>query len=190
MNRDLSLFQEDNAFWRRQKKRVPWDQRLALIEEQFPHVRDPEWNVILQDPDVFGRLLRDILKIDQIEPGRAGPRPGLDYERGMQSWREMTGEDFAEQPFAQAFRALSRQHSYRQIARKTGLEMTRIHRLMNGRGTPSVEELRACAAAYNKKPAYFAEYRAEYIMAAIAARLENESDVTIAVYTRLMKASS
>lgn len=190
MARDLSFFDEDNAYWRQQRKRVPWDQRLKLIEQQFPGAIDPDWNVILRDPDVLGRLLRDILKVDQIEPGRAGPRPNLDYERGMRTWREITGSDFSELPFGQALRVLSRGQSYTAIARKTKLSRSRVYRLIQGWEQPTVDDLRACASAYGKKPAFFAEYRAEFIMASIAARLAKETEMTIAVYVNLMRATS
>jgi len=188
--RDLTSFDEDNANWRRQRKRVPWDDRLKLIEQQFPGAVNAEWNVVLRDPDVLGRLLRDILKVDQIEPGRAGPRPNLNYERGMQTWREITGQDFSELPFAQALRLLARGQSYTAIARKTKISRSRVYRLLQGWEPPTVDDLRTCAAAYNKKAAYFAEYRAEFILAAIAARLSKETEMTIAVYVNLMRATS
>lgn len=190
MNRDLSVFDEDNAYWRSRKKRVPFDERMKLIEHQFPSVMDADWNVILRDPDILGRLFRDILKVDQIEPGRAGPRPNLNYDRGMQTWREITGQDFSELPFHRAFRLIARNQSYTTIARKTNISRSRIYRLMQGSEHPTVEDLRACAEAYGKKPAYFAEYRAEFILAAIAARLAKETEMTIAVYVNLMRAAS
>lgn len=189
MNRDLTVFTEDNARWRNQRKRVPWEQRVELIREEFPAVQNPEWNVILRDPDVLARLLRDILKIDQIEPGRAGPRPGLDFERGMQSWKEFTGQDYCELPFAQAFRAISRGNSVRHIAHKTGIPRSRVDRLLRGEDLPTISDLRTIAAAYNKKPAFFAEYRVEYIIAAITARLSTERDMSAAIYARLVRSS-
>lgn len=188
MARDLTRFSEDNARWKAQKKRVPWDERLKLIEEEFPNIRSPEWNMILRDPDVLARILKDILKVDQIEPGRAGPRPNLDVERGMRTWREMTVGDFAERPFPEAFRILSRNNSIRTIARKTSISKSRVERLLHGQDHPTADDLRTIAAAYQKKPAYFVEYRAEFIMAAIAARLTDEHEMTVALYKKLIQA--
>lgn len=187
MSRDLSRFIEDNAGWRQQKKRVPWDERIKMIEEEFPTVRDAEWNVILRDPDVLARVLKDILKVDQIEPGRAGPRPNLDVERGMRTWREMTVGDFSERPFPEAFRILTRGNSVRAIARKTNISKSRVVRLMQGHDHPTVDDLRSIAEAYQKKPPYFVEYRAEYIMAAIATRLADEHEMTVALYKKLVR---
>ena len=185
--RDLSPFIEDNQRWRNKRKRIPWDERVKLIENEFPGLRDVDWNILLRDPEVLGRLLRDILKVDQIEPGRAGPRPGLDYERGMQAWREITGQDYSERPFVEAIRIITRGQAVRVVARKANITKTRMDRLMRGVDRPTPDDLRAIAAAYGKKPAYFAEYRAEYIVAAIAARLDHEPEMTAAIYTKLVR---
>jgi hypothetical protein len=186
MPRDFARFAEDNVNWKALRKRVPWDKRLKMIEEEFPVTQDPDWNRILQDPDVFARILKDVLKVDQIEVGRAGPRPNLDIERGMQAWREISG-DYSELPFIEAFRVLARNNSQRAIARKTGISKTRIVRLQQGEDKPNVNDLRSIAEAYNKKPPYFVEYRAEYILAAIATRLQNEHELTVALYRKLVQ---
>lgn len=186
MARDLVRFAEDNAKWKALRKRVPWEKRLAMIQEEFPGTRDPDWNIILKDPDVFARMLKDILKVDQLEFGRAGPRPNLDVERGMRTWAELQG-DYSERPFTEAFAILVRGNSQRTIARKTGISKTRIVRLQQGDDRPSVEDLRAIAEAYKKKPAYFVEYRSEYILAAVAARLQDEHELTAAIYRKLVR---
>lgn len=188
LRRDLSAFDNDNTHWRALKKRVPWDERLKLIEDEFPGALKADFNVLLRDNDVFARVLKDILKVDQIEPGRAGPRPNLDYQRGMQTWREMTGQDFSERPFIEAFRLLARDDSFAVVARKALLSKPRVYRLWHGLIPPTVEDLRYIADAYGKKPAFFAEYRSEFILAAIAARLTIESEVTIALYRKLVRA--
>ena len=184
---DLTVFTEDNARWKASNKRVSWHERVRLIEQQFPSARNADWNVILRDNDIFGRIIKDILKVDQLEPGRAGPRPNLDYDRGMQSWRELTGQDYCEHPFPEAFRWLTRRDSYTQIARKTSISKTRLFKLAHGHVEPTVEDLRDIATAYGKKAPFFAEYRAEYIMALIAARLLSEAEMTIALYTKLVR---
>lgn len=188
LRRDLSAFDDDNSHWRTLKKRVPWDDRLKLIEHEFPGALKADFNVILRDNDVFARVLKDILKVDQIEPGRAGPRPNLDYDRGMQTWREMTGQDFSERPFTEAFKLLTRNDSFAVVARKAHISKPRVHRLWHGLIPPTVEDLRYIAAAYGKKPAFFAEYRSEFIIAAVAARLSSETEMTIALYRKLVRA--
>lgn len=186
VDRDLAPFTEDNAKWRSKRRRVPWQHRVEQIEEQFPSVKS-DWNVILRDDDVFGRLLRDILKIDQIDPGRAGPRPNLDYDRGMQSWRELTGEDFCQLPFPRAFKAITYKQSLTQVARKTGISRSRVDRLLKEQDRPTVDDMRQIAKAYGKKPAFFAEYRTEYIIASMVARLEYEYELTVTIYKKLLQ---
>lgn len=187
VKRDLSVFDQDNAQWRAQKKRVPWEERLRLIEEQFPGVLQLDFNVVLRDNDVFARILKDILKVDQMEPGRAGPRPNLDYERGMRTWKEMVGQDFSELPFHLAFQRLTSGDSFTVIARKTLISRSRVYKLYRGWIPPSVDDLRSVAAAYDKRPAFFVEYRAEYILATIAARLTRETEMTIPLYLKLVR---
>lgn len=188
MTRDLSRFTEDNERWRNQHKRVPWAQRLELIQETFPSTRTANWDDILKDPDILARVFKDILKVDQMEPGRAGPRPNLDVERGMQVWNEFATGDFAERPFPEAFRLLTRNASIRSVAHKINISKSRVERLLNGRDHPTIEDLRLIAAAYNKKPAYFIEYRAEYIIAVIAAQLADRHEMTVALYKKLVRA--
>jgi Helix-turn-helix len=187
MARDLRKFDADNARWRERKKRVPWDERVKLIEQEFPSARSADWNDVLRDPDIFARVLKDILKVDQIEPGRAGPRPNLDLERGMRAWREISVGDYSELPFAEAFRILARGQSIRTIARKTSISKSRVERLLQGQDHPNVDDLRMVAKAFKKRPAYFVEYRAEYIMAAIASRLHDEHELTVALYKKLIQ---
>jgi hypothetical protein len=187
MARDLVRFAEDNAHWKALRKRVPWDKRLEMIEEEFPGTSTAGWAQILKDPDVLARVLKDILKVDQIEVGRAGPRPNLDVERGMRTWFEMSVGDYSELPFVESFKVLVRGNSQRTIARKTSISKTRIVRLQQGIDRPDAETLRVIAEAYQKRPAYFVEYRAEYILAAVAARLHDEHELTVALYRKLVQ---
>lgn len=186
---DLGRFIADNKRLHAEGKRPAWESRVDLIREQFPSTRDPDWNVILRDDDAFARLLKDILKVDQMEPGQKGPRPNLNRERGMQTWKEMTGRDYSERPFLVAYQSLVGRDSLRIVARKTGMAKSKVERLRKGDLMPSIEDLRMIAKGYGKQPAYFAEYRAEYITAAVAARLENEAEMTVEIYTKLMRAS-
>lgn len=186
---DLSVFLDDNDRWKRAGKRAPWNERLRLIEEHFPHVRDVDFNVVLRDERTFSRLLTDILKVDQIEAGRAGPRPPVEHERGMALWNEWTGADFSRDPFPVTFRRLAGKQSYTQIARRTGLSRPKVFRLMKGTEDPTVSDLRAIADAYGKRPGHFAEYRVAYILALFAAKVELDPDRSVRLYLRLARTS-
>jgi transcriptional regulator with XRE-family HTH domain len=159
-------------------KRSSWQNREPLIYEHFPAAVEPSWSETLGDDWACERIIRDLLKHDQQEKGAYGPLPNLDVDKGMQSWRELTGQDYTSLSFHEAFRFLAsdtdgKRHTLRQIAHKTGISRSRVHRLLEHRAgldehhpepeEPTVEDMVAVAKAYGKKPGYFVEYRARII---------------------------
>lgn len=184
---DLSRFVADNEKYKGKKRRVPWDERLAMVQEEFPSVVDVDWHDVLKNEDVFIRLMRDFLQVDQIEPGRKGQRPQLDEARGRQTITEMLGRGFSEHPFVDAFRHLTAGESLTTIARKTAISRSRVHRLQQGAEDPTIEDLRIIAEAYGRKPAYFREYRCEYILAAVMYRLSSDPDMVTPLYSKIVK---
>lgn len=175
------------------KKRVAWPERVKMIREEFPSVVDIDWVEAFTDPtdpreasDVMIRILRDIIQIDQMVPGRRGGRPSPDWERGYQTYREMMRRDFSDLPFCMAFKLLSGADSATQMARKTGISRSRVHRLVLGQEHPTADDMRACAKAYGRKPAYFLEYRKEFVLAAVASRLEEQPELVTVAYTKIM----
>jgi transcriptional regulator with XRE-family HTH domain len=192
----LEVFQRDNAKWARRGKAVPWATRVELIKEIFPSVSTIVWEEELQtelDGDqpipvgVFLEILRTIFVVDQTQ-GRKGARGAIDYRAFLQTWRKAAGRDYSESPFRQTFRILARDDSVRAIARKTFISKSRVDRLLAGTERPSVDDLRSIARAYGKDPSYFHEFRAEYIVAALADRLDDDPEQTIVLYRQLMKA--
>lgn len=185
MTRDLSPFRLDNQLHQGKKRRVPWKERMELIHEHFPSTTNAEWAKGLDETDI-GRIIRDILKFDQVEPGRSGPRPGLEYDKGMQSWRDLTGQEYSELPFHKAFAVLARENSLTVVSRKTNISRSRVHRLLRNEEAPTVNDLRQVAEAYGRRPAYFLEYRCEYIVAAISLRLSKEPELASVLYRKLV----
>lgn len=184
----LSVFVDANQ--RPAGERVNWQDRRVLIGTEFPIIVDPDLEDILSDDLAFERLMRDILKKDQAEEGRDGPRPNLDWDKGIQSWRELTGQDFTGLPFHQAFRVLAhssngKPHTIRQIANKTGVTKTRVHRLLAGTEEPDPEVIRSVAYAYGKKPQFFAEYRCQVIIDHLRTILEQNPEYSANVYRKV-----
>lgn len=184
---DLARFVDENEKYKSKKKRVPWNERMERIKEEFPSVVDVDWHDILKNEDVLIRIMRDFLQVDQIEPGRKGQRPQLDEERGRQTITEMLGRGFSEHGFVEAFRHLAAGDSLTVIARKTSISRSRVHRLQQGAEDPTTDDLCAIAEAYGRKPAYFREYRCEYIMAAVMYRLSADPDLVTPLYSKIMK---
>lgn len=177
---DLTVFQEAN------KKKISWDQRMKLVKEQFPRTATMDWNKeFTKDPDLFARVLRDILKLDQAQPGRPGPRPSLDVHEATKRLRQYMGLDYSMLPFQEAFQILTNNKPYRQVAAKVGLNRNLVYRLLKGEVDPDSYAMREIAKAYDKHPSYFLEYRNMYITNAILNRLEYSPDASINVYRKL-----
>lgn len=185
---DLSVFEAENDA--AGSRRVNWNEREVLVHREFPESVEPPWEDTLDDA-TLERVLQDILKHEQQEPGRDGPLPNLDWDKGIQSWRELTGQDFTGLPFWQAFRLLaydiSGPQSMSVIARKTGLSRPRVHRLITGEVTPGLDAILAVAAAYKKKPGFFAEYRAQVIAKHISVVLTDNPEFSANMYRRVMR---
>lgn len=179
----LNVFLELNTG----KTKVPWQQRVRLFEEVFPSFRQLDWKRAFDDDiNLFGTLLREILKDAQREPGRAGPRPNLVRDPAMARLREYHGDDYNESPFPTAVRQLAgRNSSVRAIARKTGVPQTSIYRLMMGDRPIDMVTLEQIAASYKKDPGYFLEYRVAYVLAALGDRLARAPETSVGLYRRL-----
>lgn len=188
---DLLVFIEANE--RPAGERVNWQERRVLIGREYPIILNPDLDGVFADDLAFERLMRDILKKDQAEEGRDGPRPNLDWDKGIQSWRELTGQDFTGLPFHQAFRVLAhgtngKPHTIRQIANKTGVPKSRVHRLLAGVEEPDLATIVAVAAAYGKKPQFFAEYRCQVIIDHLRVVLEQNPEYSANVYRKVQTA--
>jgi plasmid maintenance system antidote protein VapI len=168
-------------------RRLTWDERVELIFEHFPSARNPDWNTILSDIDTLGEVVRDILRLEQATPGKSGPRPAPEIAAGMKSVRRWRGEDHSILPFAEAFGVLARGYSFTHLARKVRLSRSRVYRLLKGEGDPTPHEIDLIARAFGKEPSYFLEFRMAYVLAALAARLEQAPEATIPLYRKVLK---
>jgi plasmid maintenance system antidote protein VapI len=173
---------------RRKGRRLSWNERVEIIYDFFPRSKDPDWNLILQDLDSFGEIVRDILRLEQATPGKSGPRPSPDLREGMKSIRKLNGEDHTILRFNEAFKVLAQGVSLTALARKTHLSRTQLHRLMHGECDPSPHELSQVAKAFGKEPSYFLEFRSAFILAALGARLELAPEATIGLFRKVTKA--
>lgn len=157
--------------------RKDWQAILARVESDHPATRAPEWVRLLDNSDVMAAIIRDLIVIDR-QPARRGARPLPVYEEGRRRLQALFGEeDFSASPFPEAFRALTRHHSRTQVARRTGLSRSRVHRLLaDERFEPTLEEITAIAAAYNRRPEHFREFRTRLITALVAHHLDEHPE--------------
>lgn len=168
------------------REKVSWDRRAAMIVSQFGSVEKLQWRKAFEsDIDLFGRLVKDILKLDQAQPGRPGPRPALDYAQGVARLKQYMGQDYSLDDFQHSLRDLANGRSIRSIARKTGLSKNHVHRLLTGEVQPDGYAMRAVAEAFGKHPSYFPEWRAMWITNAMVNRLEGNPESSIVLYRKL-----
>lgn len=171
----------------RKGRRLSWEERLEAIYDFFPGAKSPDWNLVLSDMDTLGEILRDILRLEQAEPGKSGPRPAPDLRTGMRTLRKWQGEDHTIERFPAAFRVLARGYSLTHLSRKVGLSRSQTNRLLKGECDPTPHEMAAVARAFGKEPSYFLEFRSSLILAALGAKLEQVPEATIGLYRRVVK---
>lgn len=170
------------------KKKTPWDKRVKIIEKEFPGTRSLDWKRAFDsDVSLMGRIIRDILKLDSVVPGRPGPRPQLDEETAQLRWRQLIGQDYSTLPFVDAFGLLMGERSIRHVASICGLDRNLIFRLKKGEVEPGSYELEAIAKAFKRDPSYFCEYRRLVIGKSVLSKLEAHPEGSIAIYRRLQQ---
>ena len=164
-------------------------ERDKLIAQQFPSTRGLDWGTALSnDTDLFARIMRDIIKLDQREPGKSGPRPNtMDIEQGMETFRQLMGEDYSLLPFNQAFQILSGSMSLTVLARKVYISRSKVRRLLLAEIEPSMLDMRKIADGFRKSPSYFVEYRRQAVVEYIANALLKAPESTVAFYNKISK---
>lgn len=166
--------------------KVPWEERAEHIRDRFPSVDKLDWTAALdRDQDLFARIIRDILKLEQAVPGRPGPRPSLDVYPATRRMMQLFGKDFALLPFAQALKALAGDRSMRHLSNKTTLDKSHLNRLLLGQREPDGYDMRMCAQAFGKHPSYFVEWRLLYIIAAVTRRLEWSPETSVGIFRQM-----
>lgn len=177
-DRDLSEFSAAG--------KVPWEDRAEKIKARFPSVEKLDWTDALErDEDLFARIIRDILKLEQAVPGRPGPRPSLDVFSATRRMQQLFGNDFSLRPFPDSLRTLAGDRSIRHLAVKTTLERSHIHRLLLGQLEPDGFDMRMCAQAFGKHPSYFMEWRHLFVIAAVLRRLEWSPETSVSLFRQM-----
>lgn len=188
--KDLSVFHELNAKEKAEGKKTPWKERYDLIVQHFPSVVNIQWaKAFAADIELFGRIHKDILRVDQSADTRSGPgpRPVLDEENSRDRLRQLLGQDYSYVPFREAFAALAGPRSLRHLASKTGISYVMIHRLLNGERDPDLWMLEQIAEAFNKHPSYFIEYRNAYILGALGDQLDKSPETSVDLYKKMTR---
>lgn len=176
---------------------MEWEDRIDAIKDEWPSVAASldgtfNWKAAFdRDIDLLGAILRDVLRTDQAEPGRPGPKPNLDRHRSEGRLDEWMGKDptdrpYSYQPFAPTLRLLCRNKSHRQAARKVGVPPSTLYHLMRG-ARPSTPLLEQVAKAFGKSPSYFIEWRQRMILGTVIAGLEANPEHSVRYYETMRR---
>lgn len=181
----LEPFLALNSEEKRTSVKASWKQRYVLIQENFPASVRLDWAEAFKDVDLFGRLFKDILRIDQNSNRHGvGPRV-VDENTSRERLRQLMGEDFSYEPFSTAFPALAGRRSVRNLAAKIGLGKHMTHDLILGRKSPDLYTLEQIAYSFGKDPSYFLEYRIAYVLGALGDHMELSPETTVDLYKKL-----
>jgi len=166
-------------------EKMPWSKRTEMIHEHFPPTVHLDWVRAFNDVELFGRILRDILKVDQTPAGRSGPRPVLDRKVATERLRQFQRSDFSLLPFRETFVMLAEGKSQRGLAAKIGIERSMVQKLLAGTRDPDLYLIKLIALSFKKHPSFFVEYRAAYVLGALEMRMMNSPETTIDLYKKL-----
>ena len=169
------------------QKRIPWNERAAVIKKEYPMSASLDWNAVFtDDPAILGLLINDILKLDQSRIGKPGKRPSLTESSTADKLRKIQDVDYTDKPFVESFKALCGDRSIRAVASKTNLDKSYVHRLSTGSAVPNLETLKAIAESFGKHPSYFLEYRITYVLDDLKGRLEKAPESSIVFYKKIL----
>lgn len=181
---DLQAFRDMNSG----PKKASWHQRYAEISKNFKSVERLNWEKVFNDdPEILGSIINDILKLNVPSKGRPGKRPSLQEDQAREMFSTLMGENFTEEPFHVAFRKLSAPASIRELATTFGLDKMLIHRLLNNRQAPTLEQMEQIAVHYHKEPSFFVEWRVAYVVSYLDTLIRQNPDLSVALFKRLKK---
>lgn len=162
-----------------------WQDRYNAIVSDYPSVGSIDWSSALKkDPDLFARILGDVLKAE----GRGstpGKRPNLDRDQAYDQFKKFSLEDFSEYNFLKAFNSLASGRSVRNIANKTGLGKSYVHRLLKGEVEPTFYAMEQIAKGFNKQPSYFLEYRIAHVLYSMETMLSSNPEMATSWYLKI-----
>lgn len=162
---------------------------LAKIREQFPSIDHLDWvEAFRRDGELYGNIWHDILKQDQAQDGRPGPRPALSRGLAETRFAQLNDEDFSMEEFPAALKSLGGNASVRQLASKTGLDRNLIYRLQTGEKSPDNYEMEVIATSFGRRPSFFLEYRIGYVLAMIHEHMLKYPESSVGPYRKVRDA--
>jgi len=164
-----------------------WTAIVSKVLLNNPQTRDVDWtNIFVDDPQILGDLINDVIKVGISRPGRPGKRSASSGIAIMDDLKRLSNEDHSHLGFPEALREAMRTRSLRQTALLSGLDKMVVTRLLRGVGEPpTMSHMEALAEGLRKSPGYFKEYRAAYVASAIYEALMSAGEQSVIFYDRV-----
>lgn len=167
-------------------RKEAWEKSYRKMKESYPLLEGVSWSTVLSyDSDTFSQVLGDVIKAEG-KRSRPGKRPTLSRSLAESEFSKLSGASYSEYEFLRAFRALTHGRTVRGIANKVGLGQTTVHNLLNGQ-SPTFRQMESIAAAYNKDPSYFLEYRIAYSLRVIEKFLMDSPETATVWYLKMSR---
>lgn len=169
---------------------------FAKAKEMFPSTSfgDEEWRAFFQTPDglhAMGRILYDIYDkvVDEQEREaglrRMGRRPARDEVPLAEVYRKVLPPPPSQEPFPVALKYLLHRRSLRSFAPKIPIDVSTLSRMMRSGETPDIAMLERIAAAAKVHPAYFLEWRAQFVAQLIQSVYLDQPHLSITAFRAL-----
>lgn len=187
----MSTELEETKPRRRRSKGMPKEELEALYPS-LSHLTGPPgkatsraWVAVFKArPDAMHSLLADFIKQVHAQPGRIGQRP-MPREEVVDFQGLMYGES-NDLPIHEVLPKIV-QESERAFCAKVHLSRTQYQRLLRGEYDPDVNEMRAIAAALQRHPTYFVEYRKAMAIAAFVNLIEERPGIATSLYRQYLE---
>ena len=159
---------------------------MIKLYKDVPAVQEVDWEVLFKsDPRILGDIINDVIKIAVSEKGRPGKRSASSADDITDDLRKLNKQDYSELLFKIVLKKQMHARSFRQVAARSGLSKSVIHRFTTGESEPTFKQLEKLAVAFNKSPGYFLEYRAAYVCEILFQLLIDNPSLSIVQYEKL-----
>lgn len=161
---------------------------------QFESIKQGEdaWVAFFDErPDVMHAILGDVYLAVKYDDRKRETGKRLDGRRVMPpdanlaELQQMITPRYSMQPFPLAVAELKGERSLRQFAGRVPMDHRELSRMMSGKSKPSAYWLERIAASCRVTPAYFLEWRIEYVTRRLTGVFMARPNLSVGVVKRL-----
>jgi transcriptional regulator with XRE-family HTH domain len=157
----------------------------------FKEPSESDWvDLFDRNPSVLHAILGDIFRVvksdeaKQRGEGRDGRRTKV-INGSLRELEAMITPRYSQEPFGEAVKDLIGSRSLRQFAAKVPMDHRELSRLMRGQSKLSVYYLERIAAAGKVHPAFFTEWREQFVISAVQRAFRSRPNMSITAVKQL-----